>query len=180
MPISATGIWTSNRSRGAGFTLLELLVVLFLVGLLASLVVLSSSTAGLERRLEDEAARLAGLLELASENSVLTGRELAASFQQGGYAFFFFEGGDWQPLQSGELFRPRQLDVGMKLGLVIDETEIDLEERGSQGVEPHVIMYSSGDISPFLVSLSHDGTPASYEIQYQDNRFAVQKTDEAP
>ena len=179
MPTSAIGIWTSNRSRGAGFTLLELLVVLFLVGLLASLVVLSSGVAGIERRLEDEAARLAGLLDLASENSVLTGRELAASFQPGGYAFFFLEGNDWQPLESGELFRPRQLDVGMELGLLIDETEIDLKERRSQ-VQPHVIMYSSGDVSPFLVSLSHDGTPASYEVRYQDSRFAVQKTDEVP
>lgn len=178
MPISATGTWTSRRARGAGFTLLELLVVLFLVGLLTSIVVLSSATAGLERRLEDEAARLAGLLELASENSVLTGRELAVGFQPGGYAFFYFEGNDWQPLQSGELFRPRQLGSDMQLSLIVEETEIDLSERTSH-VEPHIIMYSSGDVSPFLVTLSHGQTPGRYEIHYEDNRFAAQKADEA-
>lgn len=177
MPISATGTWTSKRPRCAGFTLLELLVVLFLVGLLAGLAVLSSGAAGLDRRLEDEAARLAGLLELASENSVLTGRELATSFQPGGYAFFYLEGHEWQPLDARELFRPRQLDAGMELSLVIDETQIDLSKRTSQ-VQPHIVLYSSGDVSPFLVTLSHGGTPGRYELLYEDNRFAIQKADE--
>ena len=177
MPTSATGTWTSKRSRCAGFTLLELLVVLFVVGLLAGLVVLSSGAVGLDRRLEEQAARLASLLELASENSVLTGRELAASFQPRGYAFFYLEGDEWQPLDSGELFRPRQLDTGMELSLVIDETEIDLSERTSQ-VQPHIVLYSSGDVSPFLVTLSHGGTPERYELLYEDNRFAMQKADE--
>jgi general secretion pathway protein H len=177
MPISATGTWTGRRARGAGFTLLELLIVLFIVGLLAGLVVLSSSSGGLERRLQDEASRLASLLELASENSVLTGRELAASFQEGGYAFFFFQGNDWQPLEAGELFRPRQLDAGLELILIVEKTEIDLSERTAQ-VEPHIIMYSSGDVSPFGLTLGHVQVPARYEIHYEQNHFAVHKADE--
>lgn len=177
MPTSATGTWTSKQFRCAGFTLLELLVVLFLVGLLASLVVLSGGAAGIDRRLGDEAARLAGLLELASENSVLTGRELAASFQPGGYAFFYLGGDEWQPLDDRELFRPRQLGTGMELTLVIDATAIDLSKRTSH-VEPHIVLYSSGDVSPFLVTLGHGGTPEHYEIRFEDNRFTAQKANE--
>ena len=70
-----------------GFSLLELLVVVVIIGILASMFTLSVGLSGGDRDLEREADRMQALLELASEDAVFQGRELGLRFYPDGYEF---------------------------------------------------------------------------------------------
>lgn len=89
---------TSTPNRQAGFTLVELMVVLFLIGLAASAVVLtiSSATRSSGTQAEQFAARIAALRDRA----VVEGRPLAFWVRASGYGFERRDGGRWQPLDA--------------------------------------------------------------------------------
>src|SRR3990167_10840638 len=72
-------------SPGQGFTLVELLVVIVILGSLIGLAVLSTGIAGPARELRNEAERLAGLIAVLAEEAVLDNREYGLLLQAEGY-----------------------------------------------------------------------------------------------
>jgi len=78
------------RHRSAGFTLLELLMVILVVGILSSVVLLNINLGGPERQLPEEAERLSALLALASDEAVMENREYGLKVEAGGYVFLCF------------------------------------------------------------------------------------------
>ena len=86
------------RRSAAGFTLLEMLVVLLIVGLLTAVVALAPSR---NRRsgLAEEAQRLATLLESAGDEAQVRSSEIAWEPGGGGYRFYLRDdGGKWRPM----------------------------------------------------------------------------------
>ena len=110
MPISVPGV--SDRR---GFTLIEVLVVLLIMGLLVGLVaaVVRPDDRGLLRL---EAERLAQLLALATAESRLTGNASAWTADGPGYRFWQFnEDTGWTEVRDGDLLRARTLPQGMMI-----------------------------------------------------------------
>jgi type II secretion system protein H len=119
MPISVPGRSSLPKNRGqspifshGGFTLIELLVVLLIMGLLAGLV--GTFVRPDERAvLRVEADRLAQLLELAADESRLTGKPLAWTADATRYQFWRWRGdAGWIEAREDSL-RPRSLPPGM-------------------------------------------------------------------
>ena len=93
----------------AGFTLVELLMVIAIIGLAAGAVVLSvpdprPSVAG-------DAERFAARLVRAREESILTNRPVAVETTPAGYAFMAFDGAAWSSLDEGP-FGPETWTAG--------------------------------------------------------------------
>lgn len=82
-----------------GFTLVELMVVLVILGLAGVAVVLTAPGDG--RRLALEADTLAARLVRAQEEAILTTRAVQVMVDAGGYTFARQDFGDWQPLDDG-------------------------------------------------------------------------------
>lgn len=103
-----------------GFTLLEVLVVILVMGLSVGLV--SVIVQPDERALLDvEARRLAGLLSLAIVEARYAGAALAWVPQSGSYAFERQQvSGAWEPVRDNDSLRPRQLPAGMQVELQMD------------------------------------------------------------
>lgn len=101
----------SGTSRG--FTLIEMLVVLMIMGLFVGLV--STITRPDDRAvLRLEAERLAQLLDFAATEARLTGKSIAWTADESGYRFWRSgEDAKWSEIRDSELLRARTLPQGV-------------------------------------------------------------------
>lgn len=79
-----------------GFTLVELMIVIAVMALLASVVVLMAG--GISNGPGETATRFAGRLVAARDEAILTGRPMSAWMTQSGYGFDQLRDGHWQRL----------------------------------------------------------------------------------
>ncbi len=105
---------TRTTARGGrGFTLIEMLVVLMIMGLFVGLV--STITRPDDRAvLRLEAERLAQLLDFAATEARLSGRSIAWTADDSGYRFWRSDdNSEWSEIRDNELLRARTLPLGM-------------------------------------------------------------------
>ncbi len=147
--------------RGRGFTLLEILVVVLIIGIVLSLATLAFRDDTAER-LQTEARRLAALITLASQEAVLQGREFALAFAPGDYRFQVLEEAKWVDVRDTVL-RQRRLPEDITAFLEIEgETLPATPEDKDQ--PPRVYLLSSGEVTPFTLTLKHTNSTATYQL----------------
>ncbi|MDX5330340.1 MAG: GspH/FimT family pseudopilin [Caulobacteraceae bacterium] len=86
-------------ARARGFTLVELMVVLVIVGLLGSMVALTLPDGS--GALREDAETLAVRLQRAREEALLTNRAVEVRVTAQGYDFRVLRRGAWEPLEDG-------------------------------------------------------------------------------
>ncbi len=137
-------------SKFFGFTLLEMLVTLFVIGLIAGWAVLSIHTAS---PFEIESKKLVALLKLLKEESIVQHRNVGVSFENNSYKFWKFQSKQWQPIESKDVFYQRNLSINGQWQLQIDNQLIELKENIKK---PHLIFWSSGEMPAFQIRFSND------------------------
>jgi general secretion pathway protein H len=142
--------------RSAGFTLLELLVVIFIVGIIATMMTLGTGIVSDDRELRRDADRLGALLAYVQDEAVLQGREFGMRFYLQRYEFVELNTGDgiWQVVSDDDLLRPRTLSGDAEFDIEVDGTRIELslepeETEAGESEDPVVFLLSSGDVTPF-------------------------------
>lgn len=167
------------RINSKGFTLLELIVVIFIIGITLTFAALSINNRDQEQRAEQEAQSLAARLDLAAQESVLQSKELALELTEegSGYQFLVLEAEGWRVLDADQdALRPRSLPGGMRLEMTLEGEEIqftetsakdaddidknpeeDLERGGDEVTPPRIYLLSSGELTPFTATLHTDG-----------------------
>lgn len=155
-----------------GFTLIEILVVVVIIGVLALAVTLSIATAGGERQLTRESERLQALIDHACTEAELTGREIGVRVSRNGYAFSLLGFQGWMASEQKEELRPRTWLPGMQVALYRDGREMRLADDESEA--PQIVCFSSGELSPFVMRLQLGDAPNRYEVRGQaDGRIEV-------
>ena len=138
----------SNRRRG--FTLLEVLVVLVVVGVMLGAVALNANP-GQRQMLQSEAYRVAQLMQLARDEAIVRNKEIAFESDSTQYRFLIRDGDIWRVIADDELLRERSYRVA-PLNL-----RLDVSAAGNQGVLRIVFGREPVD-QAFTLTLSTDSS----------------------
>ena len=162
-----------NHRIQQGFTLIEVMLVIVLIGVMVSAVQFSFSGNKPEQLLEQNSARFAGIFDVAAEYGLLNNVELGLFIEENSYQFLGYDGVSWSPIADNPLFEVYTLPEGIEITLQLDDLPIeapqlfdssvlineDEEESFTDDAEkkktiPQVYMLSGGDITPFSLTFS--------------------------
>ena len=141
-PTSATGRSepTGGARNRSGFTLVELLMTVAILGLAAGAVVLSVPDP--RPSVAQDAERFAARLQRAREEAILSNRAVAVEVSTTGYGFSVFDGAVWSPLQEGP-FRTEPRAEGVAVVLTDPPLRLAFDPTGAA--------------DPAEIALSRDG-----------------------
>lgn len=154
-----------------GFTLIEIMVVIVLIGLMASVVQFNFNGNDPEKLLEKESQRFSAIFNAAAEYSMLNNIELGLVTEENTYQFLAFDGEDWVPTSDNKFLEAYTLPETVTVVLTLDDLpldelplinilreneESDLAFSGSELEEekkliPQVYILSGGDLTPFTL-----------------------------
>ena len=170
MPTSVTG--TSNKPdrrrravrRASGFTLLEVLVVIVIIGIITSMAMVSVNVLGGDDEMDEEARRLMAVLGQVREDAMLEGRDVGLRVDARSYDFARYDARleQWDLVGDDPLLRERALPDGVEFELWLEGRSVRLADRAEptdrSPLQPQVVVMASGDLIPFELRLRRAGT----------------------
>lgn len=166
-----------------GFTLLEVMLVLALMGIAISIISFTNIGQDPTKKLDTETRRLQVVFDMASDFAVLNQEQLGLLLdeEKRTYTFVFLnEDEKWLPIEDNKIFSEYTLDPEFSLSLALDglpweeedslfdqevfDEELSVSNDGVQiGNEedippppPQIFIMSSGDITPFELSITYE------------------------
>ena len=140
-----------TQSTNRGFTLVELLVAVAVMGLLSATVMLTLPIGGDRARVE--AQRFLARVTTAAQDSIMTGAPRGLAMDSEGYKFFWYHDGQWQPA-----------DGRAELAAVVWDDDVIVASRSSSSVGeeavpalPPIVFSPTGLATPFTVDISGSG-----------------------
>lgn len=164
-----------RRRRQHGFTLVEILVVVFIIATIISIAMLSIGVIGEDEELDTERVRLASLIQMIQDEAILQGREFGIEIMTSSYRFVEFDPltRQWAEVPGDDLYRLRYLPEGLEFELYIDGKRIELQNdpvkledpdkptsAGSQPFAPHLFVFASGEFTAYEINLLRPQTGA--------------------
>ena len=117
--------YSKKITKQNGFTLIEVMLVIVLVGLMVSVIQFSASGDKAEETLEMSSKRFAGVFNIAAEYGMLNNLELGLMIDKNGYQFLGYDGEKWTDVSENLLFSRYELPEGVELVLQLDDLPIE-------------------------------------------------------
>jgi type II secretion system protein H len=189
----------STPARQHGFTLIEILVVVVIIGVIIVGALLSLGATGKDSQLERERDRLASLMAYVHERGGMLTLEYGIRCGQHGYRFVYFDHitNQWVPEATDDTLRSRNLPGGLSLQLVIEGRPIVLNDKAltvskvattpaggtvstlgdmpssfsnqASDNSPQVMLFSNGETNSFALTITRDGVGRSVTLQSGDD-----------
>ena len=168
------------KKASAGFTLLEVMLVVLLMGVAATAVTFTMGDSGPKQTLTKAAEQFIASVDLVLDETVLSGQFLGVVVDEDKYQFVIYQDEKWQPLQDDRLLSSRQMKPEISLSLVLEglplvqedeedesffdepfeEADVGLESGNKKPIEPQILLFPSGEMSSFdlaFIYKSKDG-----------------------
>jgi len=149
---------------------MELMVVMVLIGIIFSFAVLSVSRNDQDEVMKRETRRLATLIDMANNEAVIRGQELAIHFTTDGYAFLVLQLEGWKELPDDPLLKPHKLPAGFSVRIEVEGDPPGLGQKDKQDkktedtLTPQVYILSSGEMTPFSATLQAENIRVRYHL----------------
>lgn len=162
----------SAKALRNGFTLIEILVVLFIISIITGVAILSIGRND-HRQVEAFANELAQLLTLAEEHAMLQPSILGLSLSEHSLQFASYQTvtdgkkNAWQPLQD-QILGKHPIPSGIQLGLEIGDKKTMIMPGGVKN-HPQIIISTSGDITPFTIYIGKRGERPRFAVKGDAN-----------
>jgi len=166
---------SANIKQFKGFTLIEVMLVIVMIGLMAAAIQFSFVGNKPEAKLQQESIRFAGIFDLAAEYALLNNVEIGLVLEKNSYQFLGFDGERWLPIPENDALASYQLPDEVAMELVLDDLPLEepslvkielfqpdeddffedfsLDDEDGEETEkiiiPQVYLLSGGDITPF-------------------------------
>ena len=167
-----------SRLTARGFTLIEIMVVVLIIGVMSAGLLLSVSLTGRDRELEKESDRLLALINYAREQAELQTREYGVIFQDDNYEFVAYDMHRqvWRSLFEDDALVLRRLPYGLNVKLKIETRPVVLKKpENAKDKTPQVMIFSSGDLTQFEVTLEREEGVRSVTIAEDDKGNVIEK-----
>lgn len=138
--------------QSRGFTLVELLVVLFVISLIIGMALFSMGVFKSSHNLENTTQALSSRLHLAQMEALFEQESLGVAIDENGYQFYRKQSPDtaWELITDDSLFKPQDFPDHTKMELTINGKA----QESSTGV-PQLIV-QQGLLSPFEITFQDD------------------------
>lgn len=151
----------------SGYTLIEILIVLFIIGIVTSLAMLSIGR-NEDKQMESFANELVQVMSLAEEQAMLEPVVLGVSFKEHALQFASFKStsdgrkNTWTPYQDTILSHhviPNTIQLGVDIGNVHTNTSDEMEKKN-----PQIIVSTNGGATPFTIYIGKKGEKPRYAV----------------
>jgi general secretion pathway protein H len=141
--------------RISAFTLIEILVVLFIVSIMSGIAIVNLPSFATSSSLNTESERLRQLIEMVREEALLQANEYGFKPYGTGYSFYLYDDEilAWKQITERP-FQSRELSDGVELKVSIEETEFGVWDEEEA---PPILLLSSGETTPFELTISVRG-----------------------
>lgn len=170
------------NKRAAGFTLIEILLVLVLLASSAVAVIMTLPESK-EDKVKEEAARFHHLVQLLGEDALLNGTDYGIRVERNRYQFLQLTSQDWQPLTESRFFTEVEMPEAIRLkveigsyswqdkdrlfkpGSLFDE-DLFAEQTDKDKIKPpQVVVMASGEYTPFTLEFEVEGENEFWRVQ---------------
>ena len=161
MPVGGLNRWR----RARGFTLIEVLVVVIIVGVVVGTATLAITGSG-SRELENAARRAEVRIRLACERALYSGQDLGFSLREGALSFGYLLPDRWLRVTDtpDEALRERTLGDAISIAVSRDGLPV-LTETDDDPSKPQFVCYASGEMTPFEMTLAREGVAEQWRLQ---------------
>lgn len=158
------GCYNNKHKRQGGFSLLEMLIVILVVGLLYSFAG-SMLTLSVSDPMTAEVDRLRERVQLAQDETLVRSQPLALGFYEHGYGFFVQneENQQWQPLKQDDLLGVHAIPDNFEQVLFLQGQAVRLPAE--KALQPQVFILPTGEMMGFEWQLL-DGKSRKSSVQF--------------
>jgi type II secretion system protein H len=170
--------------RDAGFTLIEILVVVVIMAVMTTIGILSIGLLGKDRGLDTEGERFADVVAAASEQAGLEGRDFGIWFGPDRYEVMTYANRRqrWETLADDRLYEVHEWPAGLVPRLEIEGKVMMLvPARADSPTVPQVLFYAGGESSAYRLTLTREGSTATLAIEgHADGTLSVTRSEATP
>lgn len=189
-----TFLTPSRHRHAAGFTLLEIIIVAFILALIAGTVVVNMTPPQRDSDARTAAVVFKEKMNHARQVALIRNWVMGVDVKEHSYAFYRWNDGQWQRQQDGALDGVEFSDLELELVLgdfaildnIIDgdrsavfRSERDRRDDDEEAIEPRLLIFESSDFVPFSLAVHERFSGLSYWVDGRDG-IHLSVEDQAP
>src|SRR3989338_11711053 len=148
-----------SKLKSLGFTLLEILIVVLIIGIVISFAIILLEHFFKERKVENVAREFSILLPISSQQAILQPAIIGLKINSKKYQFYLYviniknHTGKWKLITNDPILKPHLLPDNVKIN------------PNSNKKEPQIVFLPSGDNTPFIITFSNEGKAPFYKVR---------------